>query len=204
MLDILAFCLTHPFKISEIGIVFKFRKERERLSLSDTGNLEKLQYEQVARVMNVRVEDVRKAVEKWIFEKPLPYLAAARFPGTIELFAELKRQNRAIGIYSEYPASKKLEALGITADILVCSTDKDVDCFKPHCKGLLVTARKLGLPPSECIFIGDCDDKDGLCARNAGMPYMILTRKRPVGPNQFNSFNEIYNWVSKCDEFFLR
>jgi phosphoglycolate phosphatase/putative hydrolase of the HAD superfamily len=195
-LNILACFIAHPFEIREIGIVSRFRKERERLSLYDSGNLETLQYVQTARVMNINVAEVRKAVGKWIFEKPLPYLGKTRFSGVRELFDELKRQNIPIGIYSEYPASNKLEALGLSADVLVCSTDKDVDCFKPHCKGLHVTARKLGLPPAECIFIGDRDDKDGLCARNAGMPYMILTRKRPVEPDQFSSFNEILRWIS--------
>jgi HAD superfamily hydrolase (TIGR01549 family) len=201
-LDILKFCIAHPFKIREIAIVSRFRKEREKLSFSDAGNLEMLQYEKVARVMNVSVEEVRKAIRKWILEKPLPYLAATRFSGVIEVFAELKLRNIPIGIYSEYPASTKLEALGISADVLVCSTDKDVDCFKPNCKGLQITAQKLGLPASECIFIGDREDKDALCARNAGMPYLILTRKRPFKPNQFNSFNEIYRMLTSLLDTF--
>lgn len=150
-LDILVFCLSHSVSIREIYIVSRFRKEREKLSVSKAKNIEKLQYEHVAQAMNISEEDVRKTVQKWIFEKPLPYLAAIRHPGVCKLFKEIKRQNIPIAIYSEYPASAKLEAIGISADIVVCSTDHDVDSFKPDTKGLHVTARKLGLSPAECI-----------------------------------------------------
>ncbi len=189
--DILSHCLIHPFHIDEIVIVSRFRKVREDLALSDERDLEVIQYERVAYQLGIPLEKVRNVVQKWIFDKPLPYLSSARRPGIEELFARLKARHIPIGIYSDYPASKKMEALGMAADVLVCSTDRDVDRFKPDGKGLVVAAQKLNLLPEQCIFIGDRDEKDGLCARNAGMPYLILTKHQPPGPNQFNSFSDI-------------
>jgi len=77
----------------------------------------------------------------------------------------------------------------------VSATDVEVGRLKPDPKGLIVAASSLNTPVKECLFIGDRDDKDGECARRAGMPYLILNRRRRnYSPNSFNTFTEIIQW----------
>jgi len=169
--------------IRDIHILYSFRKRREILSRdeNDPGCLENRQYVEVAHKLGVSVDEVRRVVTNWIFEKPLNYLAACIYPGVKDLFSLLMRNKLKIGIFSYYPSLAKLKALELYADVVICATDENVDRFKPHPKGLLVTAKELGIPVKSCFFIGDRDDKDGECARRAGMPYLILSRKDIVG-----------------------
>ncbi len=124
------------------------------------------------------IADVRRIVNDWIFEKPLKHLAPCLYPGVRDLFPLLRQKKIKIGIFSDYPCDAKLQALDLKVDVMVCATDEKVDRFKPHPQGLFFTARELGVPVKKCFFIGDRDDKDGECARRAGMPYLILPRRR--------------------------
>jgi D-glycero-D-manno-heptose 1,7-bisphosphate phosphatase len=49
----------------------------------------------------------------------------------------------------------------------------DCDCRKPKPKLLLDAAAKFGVPPAQCLFVGDKDD-DVEAARNAGMPMLRI------------------------------
>lgn len=169
--------------IRDIHALYSFRKKREILSHDEknTGGLENRQYVEVAHKLGVSVDEVKHVVNDWIFEKPLGYLAECIYPGVKDLFSLLMKNRLKIGIFSDYPSLAKLKALELHADVVICATDENVDRFKPHPKGLLVAAKELGVPVGNCFFIGDRDEKDGECARRAGMPYLILSRKNIVG-----------------------
>ena len=161
-------------------MLYAFRKNRERLSESrdEVRSIEKRQYAEVAQALGLSIAEVRRIVNDWIFEKPLKHLARCLYPGVRDLFYLLRQKKMKIGIFSDYPCDAKLQALDLKVDVMVCATDEKVDRFKPHPEGLLFTARELGVPVKKCFFIGDRDDKDGECARRAGMPYLILPRRR--------------------------
>jgi phosphoglycolate phosphatase/putative hydrolase of the HAD superfamily len=167
----------HRF-VRDIKVLYAFRKKREILSRDndDIGCLENRQYAEVAHELGMDIEEVRRVVNDWIFEKPLNYIAEYIYEGVTDLFSHLKAKKIKIGIFSDYPCRAKLKALGLYVDAMVCATEKEVDRFKPHPKGLFFTAEKLEVPIWNCFFIGDRDDKDGECARRAGMPYLILSR----------------------------
>ena len=132
-------------------------------------------------------------VREWMFLRPLPYLTLCRYPGVLEIFSLLKIRGIPVAIFSDYPANEKIKALGIgKPDVIVCATDSEVDRLKPHPKGLIVAAKKLKVNINQCLYIGDRDDKDGQCARRAGMPYLILNRnKRTRNADGFGSFEEL-------------
>jgi putative hydrolase of the HAD superfamily len=164
--------------IRDINVLYTFRKKRDILSRNndEAGCLENRQYAGVAYELGMGIEEVQRIVSDWIFEKPLNYLSACIYPGVKDLFSLLTKNKIKIGIFSDYPCRAKLKALGLYANAMVCATEKKVDRFKPDPKGLFFTAEKLGVPAMNCFFIGDRDDKDGECARRAGMPYLILSR----------------------------
>jgi HAD superfamily hydrolase (TIGR01549 family) len=182
-----------PPKAADLKIVWNFRKIREKNRDLATWNLEEEQYEWAAKVSGVSASRVRRVVQEWMYVRPLPYLARCRYRGVRELFTLLRDQGIRVGIFSDFPAHAKLEALGLEADVVVTATRQEVSRLKPHPKGLLLTATELNTPIKACLFIGDQDDKDGECARRAGMPYIIQAPR-----NRDRLFNELKQWVNKC------
>ncbi len=194
--DMFAALLRHPRNLYDFKIIRDFRKVRKKNIFLSEAKIKERQYLWGASVSGVPVERVKTVVRKWMFEKPLRHLSACRFEGTAELFNYLKTNKIRIGIFSDYPVIRKLEALRLTADEVVCALDEDVDRLKPDPKGLYVAAEKLGVSVRDCLFIGDRDDKDGECARRAGMSFMILDRKQNFYRSR-KTYDRIGSWINK-------
>lgn len=185
--------LWDPPRAADLKIVWNFRKIREKNRHLATWNLEEEQYNWGAKVSGVSPPGVRRVVQEWMYDRPLPYLARCRHRGVKELFTLLRDKRIRVGIFSDFPAHAKLEALGLDSDVVVTATQKEVSCLKPHPKGLLLTAAELNTPIKACLFIGDQDEKDGECARRAGMPYIILASR-----NRDRQFDQLKEWVKTC------
>jgi len=193
--EMLKFLLAHPTGLSDLKILWDFRKAREKNASLIDGDIEERQFEWGAKASNVSVERVRRVVQNWMFTRPLSHLDDCCYPGVRELFSHLKEKSIPVGIFSDYPAREKLLALNLEVNVMVSATDLEVGRLKPDPKGLIVTASKLNTPVKECLFVGDRDDKDGECARCAGMPYLILNRRRrDYSLNSFSTFTEIIRW----------
>jgi FMN phosphatase YigB (HAD superfamily) len=182
--------LFSPSKTGDLKIVWNFRKIREKNRYVTTCDLEEEQYNWGAQASGASSLRVRHVVQEWMYDRPLPYLLRCHHRGVKELFTLLKDKGIRIGIFSDYPADAKLKALGLDADAVVAATQKEVGRLKPDPKGLLIIAKKLGTPITNCLFIGDQDEKDGECARRAGMPCIILA---PSSREQ--QFEEIHKWM---------
>lgn len=176
--QIVSFLLTHPWRIKEIQVIQTFRKCRDQFSEAVFEDLDSVQYQVVADKFGVTQEYVRTVVQRWLFDIPARYLLSCCYPGVAELFSFLKEKDIKIGIFSDYPAFKKLRALRLHPDIVVGATDADVNRLKPDPKGLYITAQKLDVPVGECLFIGDKIEKDGECARRLGMLFLLLDKKK--------------------------
>jgi len=195
LFEMTIFILFRPWCLKDFKLLWDFRKHRERSALNTVGDIDNQQYLYVARSSGVTPEKIRELVGDWILERPLKYLPSCRYPGVLELFYKLKQRGIGIGVFSDYPSEAKLRALGLSADVMVCSTDQHVDRLKPDPKGLLITAEKLGTPIEDCLFIGDRDEKDGECARRGGMRYLILNRKKTNTSDSFRSYHQLNRWL---------
>lgn len=155
-----------------------FRRERDRLRdvVPGTLDLERAQYERAAARTGETAETVRRTVDEWMHERPLKYLAACRSRGLPEFLRELAARGIECGCFSDYPVTRKLEALGIAQhfSVRLCATDADVNAFKPHPQGFLRACEHWGLEPAEVLYVGDRPHLDGQGARNAGMRAAIL------------------------------
>lgn len=145
-LTFLKFIVHHPLRFKEILILKKFRTEREKHGEDTSGNLASAQYTWAQNKMNVSLDYVASIVKYWIFEAPLKYLPECRFPFVSDFFDKLKELNIATAIFSDYPVKEKMKALGLKADLEICSTDTNIDRFKPDPKGLVMISRDLGTP----------------------------------------------------------
>lgn len=174
LVELLGHYALRPWRLPEFRLLGRFRAEREKRAGASCAALEQAQYDWVT-TSPAQAERLRYLVDNWMFRRPARHLASCIYPGVAGFFNTLRRQHIKIGIYSDYPAEQKLLALGLRADVLVSSTDAEVNALKPQPLGLLRAAEALGVPPAACLFIGDRPELDGRCAELAGMPYLILT-----------------------------
>jgi FMN phosphatase YigB (HAD superfamily) len=79
-------------------------------------------------------------------------------------------------VLSDYPATSKLEVLGLAGyfGTVVSSGDAEVRGFKPDPSGLLLAAKRLGVTPQRLLYVGDRPEVDAECARRAGASAAIL------------------------------
>ncbi|WP_210465980.1 HAD family hydrolase [Rufibacter roseolus] len=187
---LLRYYAIRPWKLKDVLILHHFRAEREKMAGATCGNLEMAQYDWCAAKGNFSLDRIRQVVNHWMFQFPTKYLAACTYPGVKSFFKVLRENNIRIGIYSDYEAVEKLNAMDLAADLVISSTHKDVDRLKPNPEGLLYITQKLGVKPEECLFIGDREELDGECAKSAGMPYLIVDKK------PFNEF-DFYHVLTK-------
>jgi phosphoglycolate phosphatase len=91
------------------------------------------------------------------------------FPGMAELVASLERRALRWGIVTNKSTrftQRLVPLLGIRPACVV--SGDSTPHLKPHPASLLLAAGQLGLPPSECVYVGD-DLRDMQAARAAGM-----------------------------------
>ena len=124
----------------------------------------------------VPAAEVRAAVARWMDAEPLDLLARHARPGLTEFLRAAGERGVPVGVVSDYPAAAKLRALGVAELVrcVVCAQDADVGCFKPHPRGLLAGARRLGAAPADVLYVGDRASVDGAAARAAGMRCVIV------------------------------
>jgi len=200
MLELFKFILGHPVQgLKTAYLLREFRANRESLrgTLSPQGPLEQIQYEQVATRMKVPVTLVRDTVEEWIMLKPLKHLRMYRRQG-IESFLEQCRDNDIrIGAFSDYPSSQKLEAMGISSwfNLNLCSTDPEINIFKPSPEGILLACRIWELAPEELLYIGDRAEIDGATATAAGAQFVLVGHRRNTTNIVVRDFRDLANFL---------
>ena len=118
--------------------------------------------------------------------RPLKYLAGSRAYGLIDLLGFLAAKRVPVGVLSDYPAARKLEALGVDGrfSLVLCAGDAEIGAFKPSPRGFFAACARWCLDPVEVLYVGDRVDADAAGAAAAGMPAVIVTGSRlPASPN---------------------
>ena len=128
-----------------------------------------------------RVEEI---LREWLIERSRKIL---RFCVRKKVLAAVKaNQLRGVKmiVYSDNPVREKLRAIAFIPDASFCADE--LRCMKPDAHGLKKILSTFELVPDEVLYIGDRDDRDGLCARAAGVNYLDV--------KQFDDLN--------CQKFF--
>jgi phosphoglycolate phosphatase/putative hydrolase of the HAD superfamily len=135
-----------------------------------------------AEQVGARVEIISSFVARWMEQEPLSVVASAVRKGILEFLRNAKRHGLLLAVYSDYPADRKLAAMGMAEffDVAVTAQDRGIQRFKPDPTGLEVTLRRLGARNNEAIYIGDRPDVDAVAASRAGMRYFILDKTHTV------------------------
>jgi phosphoglycolate phosphatase/putative hydrolase of the HAD superfamily len=189
--ELLAYCALRPWRVGLLRRLQTFRRQREMLGEEESEGVRRLQYEQPARALGVDSEELRREVEEWMERRPLRHLASCRVAGARRFFAMLRASDTRIAVLSDYPAAAKLAALGLEAELVVSGTDAEIDRLKPRPEGLQSTVERLAVEPSHCLMIGDRDDRDGECARRAGVPYLLRLPGEAIPGSRFGTFVDL-------------
>lgn len=183
------YLLAHPSAVKDLLIIKKYREVREKWEeISTSGmsgaegkadaDLDERQYAYVAGKTGVTPERVRNAVNFFMLEAPLKLLPPYRDEVLAELIKTLRSKKIPVVIYSDYPVENKLDALGITADACYTSADGRINSMKPDPRGIRVILEELGCDAQEAVMVGDRYEKDGLAAKENGVDYIIVSKKK--------------------------
>ncbi len=126
-------------------------------------------------------ESAAKTIAPWMEDTPLETLARYVRPGVVDLLESAKKRGIRLGLVSDYPATKKLLALGLDTyfSVVVTAQDNRVGVFKPSPKGLILALADLGVELGSAVYIGDRPSVDGEAAQRAGVAGVILGQ--PLG-----------------------
>jgi HAD superfamily hydrolase (TIGR01549 family) len=124
-------------------------------------------------------EVVARIVARWIDHEPLRRLERFVEPALRTLLETARRRGLRLGVFSDYPAAAKLEAMRLAEffDVVVTAQDAAVNCFKPNPSGLVEALRQLETSPSDALYVGDRHDVDGPAAQAAGVPCVIIGQR---------------------------
>jgi HAD superfamily hydrolase (TIGR01549 family) len=160
-------------------VLRQFRKQHElvRKNPPDTLDPYRAQLERTAEALEHDIEAVAEHVTEWMHVRPGRWMRLFR---RRELLAEIEEHRNGGGktaLVSDYPASKKLDALDLRSffDVVVASGEPNGPRrLKPDPEGYLLAAQALSVEPSRCLVIGDRPDADGEAARAAKMAFRLV------------------------------
>ena len=170
---LIGYYICHPFSVKDLIIIMHFR----RLKDSWEGNArEEDIIRKTADDLKVSFKRADGVVRKWIYDNPLSALAKTKDEKLIGWIRDLRKKGKKAVVLSDYPTADKLKALGVEFDGQYGPDDTRIDELKSSPKGLSVIMDDTHVMPSEILMIGDRPEKDGECAKAAGVDHLILDR----------------------------
>lgn len=191
LLSLALYCLRHPSQARILPRISVYRRCREELAEEEAETVSSLQYRRPAEKLGLDPREIQQVVEDWMLRRPLPHLLSCRYAKVADFMSALTQRGISIGVLSDYPAPDKLRALELTAEWMVSAVDPEVDRLKPHPQGLLRIMKLTGVDRDQALLIGDRDDRDGECARRAGVAYLIRSSDPPDSGPYFRDYAEL-------------
>jgi HAD superfamily hydrolase (TIGR01549 family) len=164
-----------------VGTLRAFRRQHEELRdhLAAGADPYRVQLERTAAELGRDVDGVSSTVTEWMHARPGKWIRLFRRKALLDEIAAFRARGGKVALVSDYPARKKVEALGRADlfDAVVASGEPGgPKQLKPDPEGYLLAAKALGVAPSRCLVIGDREDADGAAARAAGMAFRNVKR----------------------------
>ncbi len=158
-----------------VRLLQRFRREQELLrELELEGDPFRLQLERTAAALGESPGVIEASVRDWMIERPAKWLPLFRRRALLAEIEAFRAGGGRTALVSDYPARRKLEALGASGlfDVVVASGEPNGPTrLKPHPSGVLNAAAALGVDPARCLVIGDRPDADGRAAAAVGMAF---------------------------------
>lgn len=174
---IVSYYLLRPWLYKDLLIIFHFRNERKKKAGYSAVDLQENQYLWPAEKLGININEVKRVIDKWIFTVPNRFLKSCMYPGVSQFIKKLRIAGIKTATYSDYNSREKIKSMQIDIDLEVSSTDPIVNSFKPLPDGLLLILSEMNIDKANCLYIGDRFELDGLCAKNAGVPFLLIDKK---------------------------
>ena len=157
----------------------QFRKQHEHVRKNPPDVLDpyRTQLERTAEALEHDIETVAEHVTEWMHVRPGRWIRLFRRRALLAELEEHRNGGGKIALVSDYPATKKLDALGLSSffDVVIASGEPNGPRrLKPDPEGYLIAARALSVQPERCLVIGDREDADGAAARAANMSFRLI------------------------------
>jgi HAD superfamily hydrolase (TIGR01549 family) len=180
---LLSECLKDPaLGFQSIRFVRAYREAHESLrGESAPLDLGSRQLEIACRSTGIQSRQAGEIVKRLFETAPLEYLHRFVRAGVAEFLQAARSRGVRLGVYSDYPAEAKLQAMSLTRcfDVVVSSHDAAVGRLKPHPAGLQCCLARLDVKADNALYVGDRIDTDAECARRANAcPIIVGSRKR--------------------------
>ena len=159
-----------PTRIKEIFILRDWRRLRENRFCAEAKNFRELQLAELVRHYKVPRESVEKILQTWLIERPLKILRLFTRKKVLDAAKFYQSLGVRMIVYSDNPVREKLSAIEFSPDAAFSADE--LWCMKPDARGLKKILEEFKLNPAEVLYIGDRDDRDGLCAKAAGTDYL--------------------------------
>jgi FMN phosphatase YigB (HAD superfamily)/2-polyprenyl-3-methyl-5-hydroxy-6-metoxy-1,4-benzoquinol methylase len=175
--------VTGRFPLGDLKILYRLRQGTEKArQCSHSTSLRSAIVAEVVAASGSTPDQVSGLLEHWTGYLQPKVLSGLVDPSLRHLLTRLRLRGYRLGVYSDYPAQRKLEALAFPPtffDAIVDSLSPDIDALKPHPKGFQEVCARMGLEPSAVIYLGDRLETDGAGASSAGMPFIHCKPSQP-------------------------
>ena len=175
--ELIRYYAIHLNRIKDIYYIWKFRKLREYRDNKQISINELIGKMSSSEDKNKNIYGV---IDRWMFKEPLKLIKSCAYEEVINYIRKEKDRGKIIVIYSDYPVKDKLNALGICADMEVCSEDDNIKELKPSSKAMNYIMDRLNADASSVVYVGDRDEKDGESARLSGVVYYDIHQFRKI------------------------
>ncbi len=102
------------------------------------------------------------------------------YPEVDHTLTQLQNAGYRLAVLSDFPVGQKLDRFGLVGRWDVALSSEDTGYLKPHPQPFLQLASRLGVPPSQIVYVGNSYRYDVLGARAVGMRTVHLSRRQPV------------------------
>jgi HAD superfamily hydrolase (TIGR01509 family) len=171
-LRMLAVYGTKPVRgLHVVRVIQAYRQAHE--ALRDRAFSAEIQLATAAHESDCSVSEVRVLVDQWVHHAALELLAGCVFPGVIGLLETLDERGIKCGVFSDYPAEKKLEAMQLRRFFTNVVCGQEVGWLKPNPHGMVALVAKMGVSPTRALYVGD-RNIDQQAAARAGMESVLI------------------------------
>ena len=165
--------LLHPWRIRDLFLILEYRKLKDDLSgitFYDNHHNDFL-IKILHKKFHIEPSDIKKTIKSWTETKPCYFINQFQRSKLIKTILEQQEKGVLMVVYSDNPLQEKIKAVSFVPDYYFDSGNALIRCLKPNVQGLNNIIKLLGKKPEDVLYIGDRDDRDGICAQNAGIKY---------------------------------
>ena len=171
---LMSYYLLRPWRLKEIFILRDWRRLREERFCATEENFYELQLAELSRRYQMPANHVEKILRAWLIERPKKVLRLCVRKNFLAAVKANQLRDVKMIVYSDNPVREKLRAINFSPDASFSADE--LRCMKPDAHGLIKVLTTLGLAPDDVLYIGDRDDRDGLCAKAAGVNYLDVKK----------------------------